>query len=545
VTNEPWSWEAGRSTGNLALFSKNPRANAYPEDIPELHAQAKELLRILERDKATLDLADRYVRGDHDDPYLPDTADPEYKLLAERAVTNFMDLVVTAVTQQMYVDGFRTSQGEGYREAWLHWQRSRQDARQHALYRAAFTFGHAFTLTYKGADGRSLTKGLSPRKTAAIFDDPANDIVPEYSLTIVRKERTVHRDGTTVQIPGVAHMWDELNKYEVRFVGPEVKSVQFLEEHGANENPVTRFACDVDLDGRTTGLVLPLKPLQDRINESMFDLLVVQKGSAFKVRTATGMLPPTLKVPVFEKTIDPETGEEVIVFDEAGQPVVKEYVDKLDANGFPVAAPVQVNASRFMFSEDPDVKFDTLDETPLDGYISSLDMSIRHLSSVTQMPPDWLIGQIANLSAEALQAAERALSRKVGEYQSVFGESWERVFRLAAFMDGNTAVYEDEAAEVAWRDDNRASLSRVADALVKLKELGIPMEGLWEMLPAVTQQQLERWKELAEQGDPIAELAASIKERSRARELVRPEAVSTSEEDVDGATSGSETPRDL
>src|SRR5690606_37750419 len=210
-------------------------------------------------------------------------------------------------------------------------------------------------------------------------------------------------------------------------------------------------------------------------------------------------------------------GDEVIVYDPDGRPVVSEWVDKTDRNGNPLPAPVQTGAARFLYAEDPDVKFGSLDETPMDGYISALDMSIRHLSSVTQMPPDWLIGQIANLSAEALQAAERALSRKVGEFQSVFGESWERVFRLAASLDGNTAAAEDEASEVAWRDDNRASLSRVADALVKLREIGVPYEGLWELLPAVTQQQLGRWKQLAEDGDEIAQLRMAIEKRAEAR----------------------------
>src|SRR5690606_1908890 len=421
-------------------FHVEPRADQYPIDVKTVRANAEELLRIIDRDKDALDLADRYYHGDHDDPYLPDQADPEYKLLAERAKTNFMELVVTAVAQQLYVDGFRTSDGQGIDEAWRHWQRSRQDARQHALYRSALIYGHAFTLTYIGDDGKTRTKGLSPRKTAAIFDDPANDIVPVAAGTIVRKQRTVtNPDGSTKTIPGEMHMWDEELKYEIRHEGQEIKSIKVLEEHAVGENPITRFACDVDLDGRTTGLVLPLKPLQDRSNEQMFDLLVVGKGGAFKVRTVSGMLPPTIKIPIYQTEID-ENGDEVIVYDPDGRPVVSEWVDKTDRNGNPLPAPVQPGAARFLYAEDPDVKFGSLDETPMDGYISALDMSIRHLSSVTQMPPDWLIGQIANLSAEALQAAERALSRKVGEFQSVFGESWERVFRLAASLDGNTAA---------------------------------------------------------------------------------------------------------
>ncbi|MFE9868915.1 hypothetical protein ACFYPZ_40935 [Streptomyces sp. NPDC005506] len=56
---------------------------------------------------------------------------------------------------------------------------------------------------------------------------------------------------------------------------------------------------------------------------------------------------------------------------------------------------------------------------------------------------------MANLSAEALLAAETALSRKITEFQSIFGEAWERVFRLAAEMEGDTAAQDDFAGEVA------------------------------------------------------------------------------------------------
>src|SRR5699024_3248572 len=97
--------------------------------------------------------------------------------------------------------------------------------------------------------------------------------------------------------------------------------------------------------------------------------------------------------------------------------------------GRPIPRKIDHNASRFLFAEDPDVKFGTLDETPLGGFIESVDMSIRHLSAIAQIPPHHLLGQIANLSAEALQAAETSLSRKVEEYRKSFGESWEQVFR--------------------------------------------------------------------------------------------------------------------
>jgi hypothetical protein len=138
-------------------------------------------------------------------------------------------------------------------------------------------------------------------------------------------------------------------------------------------------------------------------------------------------------------------------------------------------------------------------------------MSIRHLAAVSQTPPHHLLGQIANLSAEALLAAETALSRKIAEFRASFGESWERVMRLAGEMDGDITSAEDLAGEVIWRDMEQRSLAQAADALGKLKEqLGIPARGLWKRVPGVTQTELEDWESMREDDDPIGQLATSI-----------------------------------
>ncbi|XVV02772.1 phage portal protein [Actinosynnema sp. CA-248983] len=173
---------------------------------------------------------------------------------------------------------------------------------------------------------------------------------------------------------------------------------------------------------------------------------------------------------------------------------------------------MNLNAKRFLFSEDADVKFGTLDETPLGGYIESIDMSIRHLAAVSQTPPHHLLGQIANLSAEALLAAETALSRKIEEFRRVFSEAWERVFRLAAELAGDSVSAEDFHGEVLWRDMEQRSLAQSADALGKLAEqLNVPRRGLWRRIPGVTQNEIDDWEDLREEEDAELMLAASVR----------------------------------
>lgn len=68
---------------------------------------AKELLAILDRDKERIERIDNYIHGKHDDPYMPPHADDEYRLLAKRAVSNWMPLLIGTPAQALYVDGFR------------------------------------------------------------------------------------------------------------------------------------------------------------------------------------------------------------------------------------------------------------------------------------------------------------------------------------------------------------------------------------------------------------------------------------------------------
>ncbi|ANT41108.1 portal protein [Streptomyces phage Nanodon] len=451
---------------------------------------AKQLLSILDRDSARLDRIDNYLHGKHDDPYMPPQADDEYKLLAKRAVSNWTPLLVNTPAQALYVDGFRpgTAGGSLPRAAesdsseWSHWQRSRLDARQAAVYKGALTYGHAFTVTERDKKGNVVTRGLSPRRTSALFEDPANDDTPYAALTV-----TAWPKGEAV---GKARMWDGTTEYAVTFksLGDDegVKVVKG-KRHGASECPVTRFAASVDLDGRTIGVIEPMIPLQNRINQSVFDLLVAQTYTSHEVRYATGMAPPIQR--------DPETGDPI-----------------LDENGQPKPIPMNHNARRFLFAEDPDVKFGSLPGGPIGSLIDSIDMSIRHLAAVSQTPPHHLLGQIANLSAEALLAAETALSRKIAEFRAIFGESWERVFRLAAELSGSAASADDFSGEVIWRDMESRSLAQAADALGKLKEqLGIPAKGLWKRVPGVTQTEFEDWEELAEDEDAQLALAQSIR----------------------------------
>lgn len=488
-------------------------------------AVARRCLSIINNDRDRLERIDRYDRGDHDLPYMPAGADAEYRLLARRSITNLIPLLINTPAQALYVDSFRRGSSSAKRgdaeytqelPEWKHWQVSRLDARQLAVHREALKYGHSFTLTERDRrTGQVVTKGLSPMHTAAVYEDAANDIEPWAALTIIRYPNSNAKSKAGRL--GEARLWDSTREYRVTFSSlADVESVRVGRgvPHGAAGCPVTRFAASVDLQGRTCGVVEFVIPVQDRINQTVFDLLIAQTYGSFKVRTITGMAPPVLRWT--RKLIDnPPPGISVPDDVEPGDPI-------LDEEGNPIPKPINMAASRWMFAEDEKVNFGTLDETPLSGYIESLEMSIRHLSVLTQTPPHYLLGEIANLSAEALQAAETALLRRVEEFRKSFGESWERVFRLAASLSGDQISAQDYSGEVLWRDTEMRSLAATADALIKFKELGIPLVGLWHRVPESTRGEIEEWMRMRDADIEFRKKLAEVEQIANQR-IVEPQ----------------------
>jgi hypothetical protein len=132
-------------------------------------------------------------------------------------------------------------------------------------------------------------------------------------------------------------------------------------------------------------------------------------------------------------------------------------------------------------SEDPETKFGDFAATDLRPIIEAVDQDIKHLAAATRTPAHYLLAGISNPpSAEALLAAQDGLMAKVHQRQLDFGEAWEHVIRLAGRAAGNDTVAGDDELQVVWRNTEVRSPGAVADALLKLRQVGIPLQVLLE-----------------------------------------------------------------
>lgn len=425
----------------------------------------------VERDK--LDRIDRWARWDHEDPDKPRQATAEYKELVARSQAPWGDLVVSSVAQTLYVEGYRRPDEPDDVAGWDHWQRNGMDARQVALHRAALTYGIAYATVLPG---RSYTgpapviRGVSPRQMLAVFEDPAYDDWPVYALGVAKV-----RGGVEYRL------YDDVNVYRIRAkkAGSELDaSTLTTEQHGVGVCPVVTYRNREDLEGRSAGEIEPFIPVLGRIDQTAFDRLVVQRFASWVVRTIAGMS-------VAESAAAAGTSVDLVK--------------------------MRLKVEDLLTAEDPDTKFGSLPATPLDGFIRAHESDLVTLAATSQTPAFELLGQMANMSAEALAAAKSSQTAKADERKHTFGEAHEQAIRLACHIAGDEDGAADFRAQVRWADTTIRSLAQAVDALGKMAQmLGFPPELLWSKVPGFTQQDVDEAKRRVDEGGGLDALMREL-----------------------------------
>lgn len=149
----------------------------------------------------------------------------------------------------------------------------------------------------------------------------------------------------------------------------------------------------------------------------------------------------------------------------------------------------------------------------LDVFSQVIERAIEHIAAQTRTPPHYLIGKVANLSAEALVAAETGLVSKTKERVVYFTPAIRRIFALVAAAQGNPERARAAlSGRVVWGDIQFRSLAQKVDALHKMHSMGFPTEWVAEeygMEPHEVARVMEmREREMAM--DPVGALADQL-----------------------------------
>lgn len=427
--------------------------------------QAKILYEVRTSERSELDRVRRYWKGRQKLPAVISSASPhEVKVMARSSRVNIMPIVVNSLVQSMFVDGFRSGDEQVDQRIWEVFQLNRMDRRQTGIHRATAGYGTGYATVLPG-DPVPVIRGYSPRQLTAVFGE--DDDWPMWALSY---------EGNK--------LWRLFDDQAIYFLkGDGEGDWEYIDhrEHGLGVTPVVRYVDEDDLDrddepaselavAQTVddkfiaGQVAPLMHLQDQIDLTTFGLQVAQHFGAFRQRYVIGW-------------------------------VAENEAEQLKASA----------AALWALDENPDeVAVGEFGQTSLDGFIDSREKSLRHAATLSQTPIHELTGDLVQLTAEALAAAEAGKDRKVDERCTNSGESHEQVaWAVGRYID----IDVPHDAQVVWRDTSARAFSATVDALGKLTQmLGVPPDELWERIPGVTKQDADRWRTKAEQGNAFTQL---------------------------------------
>jgi hypothetical protein len=404
---------------------------------------------IIER-QVRYDKLENYMIGNHP---LPD-GDQRYvtalKRLQRMARTNYFGLVTIAPVERMKVTGFRFGATEGSDDdAARIWQASDMDYQSTMLHLLAAVFGDAYILVSPPSPetGLPVLTIEDPRYTAVEMD-PAQPTKIAAALRMWND----HITGKTVAIlylPNSIHYYsagsyDDLVTYSIpglteKLLGHEMGSFEptYMAENPLGIVPMIRFSWRMTLQSASMGEAEDVIDVQDRINSEILNRLVISRSQAYKQRLLAGV-----KIP--------------------------------EDKGRGRRPPFDPGADMLWVVADPDAKIHEFKEADITQLLKAVRDDVCDMAAITKTPPHYLLGEVVNVSGDALKAAETGLVAKTRLRMQSMGWSWEKVMRLAfRYMQDERA--DDVISSVIWADPETKSRAELADAMTKEVSAGVPL----------------------------------------------------------------------
>lgn len=401
----------------------------------------------------------RYYIGDHDLPEGDERVRETYRRFQRRARSNYTGLVAESVLERLRPLGFRaggSATSADDTDAWRIWQANHMDSDIGLVFRAALSMREAYVIVRPPDGTRGPYPVLSaedPRETIAEMD-PEDKRKPLAALRMWADcVRNQHR--ALLMLPDATHS----------AVAPldgglttESWTWSVSQPNSVGRVPVVRFPNRMDLMGHCRAEFEDVMDIQDRVNSTLLDRLVIAKMQAYRQRWVTGA--------VFE--------------DEDGNPL----------------EPFKPGVDLVWAVADENARFGDFSQADLSPLLSAVRDDVRDMAAISRTPPHYLLGEFVNASGDAFSQSETGHVAKVSERMAHYGEAIEDVIRLAyAFLDDPRASTFD--SEVIWADPQYRSLAEKADAAAKMSAAGVPWRTLMATVlgyspPEITRMASER-----------------------------------------------------
>lgn len=461
-------------------------------------AQALALVDLLEhellRRRPLIDRNEAYYRGRQ---RLTFASDQFRKFHGDRYrdfSDNWVQIVADSPVERLTVNGMMAAGAtEADKDLWRVWQLNGLDADSQLGFLGAVNSGRSFVLVWGNPD--------DPDTPEVTFEDASQCIVVYEPGSRRRRRAALKRWDDGMSSYATLYLPDEVWKFERGQLGRSDKSPQMqsvdeeMDRWGLRDTLETGDLANPQVNplGVVPMVELPNRPLlsddpvsdvsgviamQDAVNLLWAQLFTASDYASFPQRIVLGAEIP-----------------EMPILDSDGKIVGSRPVDM-----------ERFAVDRVMFFEGENVKVTEWTAANLEAYSNIIEVAVGHIAAQTRTPQHYLIGKMANLSGDALLAAETGLVKRVEEKHLWFGQALREVFRLIALAQGESAKAAAVAGgRVLWANAESRSEAQTADALVKLRQIGFPFEWLAQRfgLTPTEVADLMAMKEKELQADPM------------------------------------------
>lgn len=429
--------------------------------------RARQLVTLLEAElmhrAGEADRLNAYYRGEHQLRF----ASPEFREYFGSRYRGFSDnwtqVVADSPVERLTPIGIKVAGDDrADRDLWRVWQVNGLDA--------------DCQLGFLGA-------GIARRSFVLVWGDPDDDDTPEVTFEDARECVVAYEPGSRRRRRAGLKRWqDGYHEYATlylptetwKFRRPLLRQAKSLNLAGVDEllewQPRDMGETEPNPQPNPMGLVplveLPNRPMlsddplsdvsgtvamQDAINLLWAHLFTASDYASLAQRVILGAEVP--KTPIL---------------DDRGQVIGEKPIDL-----------ARFTKDRVMWIEGEQAQIAEWSAADLSAFTGVIEVAVGHIAAQTRTPQHYLIGRMANLSGDALIAAETGLVKRSEEKQMWFGQALREVFRLIALAQGDEAKARAiTAGQVLWADAESRSHAQLADALMKLHSMGFPFEWI-------------------------------------------------------------------
>ncbi|MFF9123169.1 phage portal protein [Streptomyces sp. NPDC014889] len=435
-----------------------------PLTLAQAGQLADQLLSELQNRTPMIERGVEYYKGNHPLRFASDSFRKHFAKQYAGFSDNWVQVVSDSPVERLTVTGVKPA-GEtaADRELWGVWQRNGLDADSQ--------------LGFLGA-------GYGARAYVLVWGDPDDEETPEVTFEDARQAIVMYEPGSRRKRKAALKSWrDGSRVYCTLYLKDQVWKLQRAVSAEPHKSAAMQSAEDLahEFELRDTGhapnpqpnpmgvvpmVELPNRPLlaeepisdvsgviamQDAINLLWSQLFTASDFASFPQRLVLGAEMP--KTPILDKN---------------GQVIGERPVD---LERFAV--------DRILWITDEKAKAASWPAANLKAYTEVMEVAVGHIAAQTRTPPHYLVGRMANLSGDALVAAETGLVKKSQEKQLWFGVAIREVFKLIALARGEKGLGRALAGgQILWQDAESRNQAQAADMLLKLRQVGFPFEWL-------------------------------------------------------------------